>query len=118
MDKFYAISKNAMLNEVETQGVVFCQNEAGEKIYYLNDTSLSVVLFLQSGKRRFTEIVSEILRLFEVSQEECESDMESLLKDLETYKIIEVVSEQDIYYCGFIENVTRVTKQKIKSEVI
>jgi hypothetical protein len=93
MNKFYAISKNAMLNEVETQGVVFCQSEAGEKIYYLNDTSLAVVLFLQTGKKGFVEIISEILRQFEVSQEECESDMESLLKDLEAYQIVEVVSE-------------------------
>lgn len=93
MDKFYVINKNAMLNEVETQGVVFCQSEAGEKIYYLNDTTLSVVLFLQTGKKSFDDIVSEILRLYEVSQEECESDMKSLLKDLQAYKIIEVVSE-------------------------
>lgn len=93
MNKFYAISKNAMLNEVETQGVVFCQSEAGEKIYYLNDTSLAVVLFLQTCKKGFVEIISEILRQFEVSQEECESDMESLLKDLEAYQIVEVVSE-------------------------
>lgn len=93
MNKFYAISKNAMLNEVETQGVVFCQSEAGEKIYYLNDTSLAVVLFLQTCKKGFVEIISEILRQFEVSQEECESDMESLLKDLEAYQIVEVVFE-------------------------
>ncbi len=93
MDKFYVINKNAMLNEVEPQGVVFCQSEAGEKIYYLNDTTLSVVLFLQTGKKSFDDIVSEILRLYEVSQEECESDMKSLLKDLQAYKIIEVVSE-------------------------
>ena len=51
MDKFYVINKNAMLNEVETQGVVFCQSEAGEKIYYLNDTTLSVVLFCKLVKK-------------------------------------------------------------------
>ena len=93
MDKFYVINKNAMLNEVETQGVVFCQSEAGEKIYYLNDTTLSVVLFLQTGKKSFDDIVSENLRLYEVSEEEWETDMKNMLKDLQAYKIIEVVSE-------------------------
>jgi len=93
MSKFYALNKNAMLNEVETQGVVFCQNETGEKIYYLNDTSLAVVLSLQSGKKSYMEIVNEILRLFDVNQTECESDINSLLQDLEKFQIIDNITE-------------------------
>lgn len=82
-----------MLNEIETQGVIFCQDEEKERIFYLNDTSLSVIIFLQSGKKSFFEIVGELLRLFEVSREECIADLEVLLKDLEKYKIIEVALE-------------------------
>ena len=93
MDKLYTINENVMLNEVETQGVVFCQSEEGEKIYYLNDTSLAVVRFLQTGKKTFLEIVNEILRLFDVRNDECESDLNDLLKELKRYQIIDVISE-------------------------
>ena len=94
MEKFYVVNENAMLNELEAQGVIFCQSEKGdEKIYYLNDTSMSVVLFLQTGKKRLIEIVDEIIRLYDVNFEECKSDIEVLLKDLEMFKIIDVIIE-------------------------
>lgn len=93
MNKLYEISKNAMLNEVESQGVVFCQSEIGEKIYYLNDTSTAVVLFLQNGRKAYAEIVNEILRLFDVERSECEADIEQLLGDLVGYEIVNVIEK-------------------------
>jgi hypothetical protein len=78
-----------MLNEVETQGVVFCQTNEGEKIYYLNDTSLAVVMFLQRGNKNIEEILTQILSLFDVQESECKNDIVELLKKLEDYHIIE-----------------------------
>lgn len=91
MSKFYSINENVILNEVETQGIIFYQSESGEKIYYLNDTSLAVIQFLQGGRKSSTQIVNEILCQFEVSEEECKADIENLLRDLERYQVIDVI---------------------------
>lgn len=93
MNKYYKINEDVMLNELENQGVVFCQSEVGEKIYYLNDTSMAVVVFLRTNKKTFEEIVNEVLRVFDVTRSECETDIAKLLIELEHYQIINTIIE-------------------------
>ena len=89
MSKYFSISENVMLNEVENQGVIFYEDEnLEEKIYYLNDTSLAVILYLETGKKSADDIANHIYKHFSVDFEECKKDVEDLLETMEKYNLI------------------------------
>lgn len=85
---FYKLSEKIIINEVENQGVIMLAAEPEEKLFFLNDTCIDILKYIETTPKCLSEIVEYISEIYFVEKEQCEIDIVSVLNDLQRYNII------------------------------
>ncbi|MBR6517807.1 MAG: PqqD family protein [Bacilli bacterium] len=82
----YVFNEKNVLSKIENQGVLF--DTDNDELYYLNETSLDIIEYIQEQPRTFDEICDYVSELYEIENSDYKDDINELLTILYENKFI------------------------------
>lgn len=91
MEQRFLLNKDVLINDVQEQGILTLLHDEEEELFYVNETAISLVVFIASTPKTIEEIIQYLVAEYDVSQIQCREDVLTIISNLTNSGLLDCV---------------------------